>query len=235
VSLRDSEILALAEVGYTRPNRPNAAAVSAAAYTFAARVLRLRPTTRLLVLARDGIASLPAKPVAPAQTIAASLIEPMHSTGLAPVRASVAQLPLCSGSIDAIAEFAPSVALAVESDPEALSVLRELTRVLRRGGRYLCGGAPALAAGPPRASADKRRLDEWRPEGRDLLHHTLRLMRPDRSWRRLHERLRLRSLSQIEALLDQAGFELLNAFEDYSQQRRALGPSGQAVLLCEKR
>ncbi len=233
MSLHDSEVLALAAAAHSGFTRLSSSIVPAADYAFAARVLRLRPASRLLILAQGGIAALPAEPVAPAQVIAVSLLEPAGSAELAAIRAGIEQLPLRSSSIDAIAEFAPSAALAVEADEEAVSVLLELARVLRPGGRYICGGAPALISGPPRASTDKRRLDEWRREARDVLHHSLRLVRPDGSWRRLHERLRLRSLAQIEGLLDRAGLELLNAFDGY-EQKQVTESGARAVLLCAK-
>jgi hypothetical protein len=137
-------------------------------------------------------------------------------------------------SFDAVAEFGPSVALAAETDAEAMELLRELARVLRPGGRYLCGGATPAIAASSQASQDKRSLDEWRVEGAGTVHHTLRLMRRDGSWRRLHERIRIRGFDQVELLLGRAGFTILNAFEDYDQRRQAIAPRGDAILLCER-
>ena len=56
----------------------------------------------------------------------------------------------------------------------------------------------------------------------------------DGSWRRLHERRRLRGYDEQEALLRSAGFQVLNAFGDYAQDSQLPAPDGSALLLCER-
>jgi hypothetical protein len=148
--------------------------------------------------------------------------------------ASIMNLPFKSASIDAALEIGFSLAISQESEPEAVAILRELARVLSPGARYLSSGGLIQPRSGASSTPDKRRLDEWRPEGAGVWHHTVRLARPDGSWRRLHERLRVRRFSEIDVLLRQAGFTVINAFGGYSQQAQTRDPVGDSILLCER-
>jgi len=210
---------------------PNAAA-------FISRVLRLRSGSTALILPGVSSALVPALGEITARVVCSTLVPVRHyGDGFGTcdsVAASGAQLPFVRNSFDGIAELSASQALSVESNAESVTLLAELARVLRPGGRYLCGGGPALPGLGSTVSPDKRRLDEWKHEAGGVWHHSVRLVRPDGSWRRFHERLRARSFEDVEQLLRRAGFVVLNAFDGLSQQTQTQAPSGDAILLCER-
>jgi hypothetical protein len=141
--------------------------------------------------------------------------------------------PFRAASFSAVAELGPSVALTAETDEESIEVLRSLARLLAPGGRYLCGSTEPWATGT-QVSPDKQRIDEWRREPLGVMHHTVRLVRPDGSWRRLHERMRIRDLASAETLLGRGGFSLLNALPAYAHRHNRDAGQGQTILLCQR-
>lgn len=211
------------------------------AMPFVSRVLRLPGALRFLVLGAPTLQLLFPESEAFKAVAAgpAPIMLPLGAgSGNQPARVltSCGRLPFGGLSFDAAIEVRSSAALTLEANEECATVLREIARVLRPGARYLFG-EPAAARRPVpslRLSADKRRVDRWRGGAGGMIHHTLELAREDGSWRRLHERFRQRTFDEIEQLLGEAGFSVLNAFEDYAQTSQAPRPRGDSILLCRR-
>jgi hypothetical protein len=214
-------------------------ALSAGEATFVMRALRMKATSRLLLMgnvqlpwSRDGLKR------APGAIVQFGLEQPRpHETGTdgeqERVLGSQRCFPFGSGTFSAAAELGGSSILSAESDEESIELLFGLARLLRPGGRYLCGRTEPQAAGA-HVSADKRRIDEWRREPQGIQHHTMRLIRKDGSWQRLHERSRVRDLAQVQRLLERGGFSLLNAFRGYTQQAEEQRAPEPTILLCQR-
>ena len=213
---------------------------TAAETAFIARTLRLRKDSRLLWLL-DGSALPGASGLGGAEGhVVAFGVDHFRHIALASldrcnaVAGSQRFIPFREGCFSAIAEFYPSAALTAESDEESVALLRSLASLLVPGGRYLCGGVVQQYPSGLHVSADKRRIDEWRWEANGVRHHTVRLVRPDGSWRRLHERVRVRNSRDVEQLLAKSGFSLLNAFRGFGQHEQEPNPTGMSILLCRR-
>ena len=237
MSIRDSEMMALSGPLQRPDSRPTLRNTEDAG-DFMERSLRLRTAHTALLLAGRASPTPPRLGSEAGRVLWVSLDVPRPEVetrlNADTLMASVTNLPFRKDGVDAVAEFQRSLALAAESDSEAIHALSELSRVLAPGGRYLCGGGLRLPVNGVTAGADKRRIDEWRPEGGGVWHHIARVARSDGSWRRLHERLRVRRFDEVDYLLSRTGFAVLNAFTGYSQQFQTSDPAGDAILLCER-
>jgi SAM-dependent methyltransferase len=234
MSIRDSEIMALAALDYL-PVDP----ASSSALRLLNRVSRFRQVKRLLTLSYIDVL-IPIDLIeTPDFVIHLSLRSRSQarstSSRLTTVAAASGQLPFKSGTFDVVVELGGSLGLSAATDDEAEAAMIEIARVLRPGGRYLSEGS----RWPPRrgasVSADRRRIDDWRQEADGIWHHTLRLARADGSWRRLHERLRPRGFGELQHVLTRAGFDVLESPTDSGYLSETANSATGAILLCERK
>jgi SAM-dependent methyltransferase len=126
--------------------------------------------------------------------------------------ADVRRLPFASGSFDAVVNVFTSLGLFLD-DRDDLAALREVRRVLRRGGRFLletmhrdeviCGFAPRDAWTLPNGIEVRvrRRFDPLT----GISHERLRWRRGSERGQKRHS-LKLRTATEVDALLRGAGF-----------------------------
>jgi SAM-dependent methyltransferase len=147
-----------------------------------------------------------------------------RSTRTAPARYAAADLralPYCDGTFDAVVNLFTSLGLFLE-DAEDLRALRETLRVLRPGGTFLL---ESMHRDDVIASYAER--DEWTlPNGTEVqvrrrFDPVTGISRERLRWRRGEETglkrhaLRLRTATEIDALLRTAGFAEVRYFGDW--------------------
>jgi SAM-dependent methyltransferase len=151
------------------------------------------------------------------------------------VAADMRRLPFADRSFDAVMNVATSLGLFLE-DPDAVGALSEARRVLRPGGRLLIEGMHRddVVAGYAERDAwtmedgtevrARRRFDALR----GVSHEVLRWIGPDGGGSKRHS-LRLRSATEMLALLDAAGFGVAETYGGWGMER--FGRESERLIL----
>jgi SAM-dependent methyltransferase len=137
------------------------------------------------------------------------------------VAADVRMQPFAAAAFDAVINVFTSLGLFLD-DREDLNALREAHRLLRVGGRFLLESMHR-----DDVIADYAERDRWRlPDGtavrvrrrfdpvRGISHERLQWRKGDQGGRKQHA-LRLRTATEIAALLEQAGFDDVAYYGDW--------------------
>jgi SAM-dependent methyltransferase len=158
------------------------------------------------------------------------------------VRADYARIPYPSGHFDAVVNL--GTALGYRSEAKDLAALRELRRVLPRGGRLVLESAHRDAAEPGGVVAghEERLLPgggvlrvERHFDVRSGLLHEVQQLCDDDGWRsRRAYTIRLYSAAEIDRMLTRAGFGA-RAFHGSLTGHRAPGPDSPLVVVASAR